>query len=71
MTLLILVNISSLGFPLGVDSSLFEFKEFDQNHLSVLQKPDGVNKYFKVEVEKHPCLALLRNHYLQRCIILL
>ena len=41
------------GFPLGVDYSLFKFKEFDKNHLSALQKPDGVNKYFKVEVEKH------------------
>ena len=51
-----IVNLSEyleFGFPLGVDYSLFEFKIFDKNHLSTLQKPEGVNKYFKVEVEKH------------------
>ena len=41
------------GCPLGVDYLLFKFKEFDKNHLSALQKPEGVNKYFQVEVEKH------------------
>ena len=49
-----IVNLTEyleFGFPLGVDYSLFKFKEFDnKNHLSALQKPDGVNKYFKVEI---------------------
>ena len=50
-----IVNLSEyleFGFPLGVDYSLFEFKRFDKNHLSAVQRPEGVNKYFKVEVEK-------------------
>ena len=37
---------------MGVDYSLFKFKKFDKNYLSAVQKPEGVNKYFKVEVEK-------------------
>ena len=47
-----LVEYLEFGFPLGVDYSLFQFKKFDKNHLSAIQKPEGVNKYFKVEVEK-------------------
>ena len=47
-----LVEYLEFGFPLGVDYSIFNFKNFDKNHLSAIQKPEGVAKYFKVEVEK-------------------
>ena len=50
-----MVNLAEyleFGFPLGVDYSLFQCKKFDKNHLSAIQKPEGVNKYFNVEVEK-------------------
>ena len=47
-----LVEYLEFGFPLGVDYSIFKFKNFDKNHLSAVQKPEGVTKYFKVEVEK-------------------
>ena len=64
-----IVNLAEyleFGFPLGVDYSLFQFKKFDKNHLSAIQKPEGVNKYFKVEVEKQ---AMLRNHHSKKYII--
>ena len=47
-----LVEYLEFGFPLGVDYSIFNFKNFDKNHLSAIQRPEGVAKYFKVEVEK-------------------
>ena len=47
-----LVEYLEFGFPLGVDYSIFNFKNFDKNHLSAIQRPEGVAKYFEIEVEK-------------------
>ena len=41
------------GFPLGVDNEIFKFSSFTKNHTSALLRPQGVDKYFKVEREKN------------------
>ena len=33
------------GFPLNVDYDIFQFNTLADNHVSALQRPDGVNKY--------------------------
>ena len=48
----ILGEYLQFGFPLNLDYDVFQFKEEIKNHASALQRPEGVDKYFNVEVEK-------------------
>ena len=48
----ILGEYLQFGFPLNVDYDVFQFNEEVENHASALQRPEGVDKYFNVEVEK-------------------
>ena len=47
------------GFPLNVDYDVFQFNVKVDNHASALQRPDGVDKYFKTEVEKQAMVGPL------------
>ena len=49
----ILAEYVEFGFPLGVDYQIFKFSSFTKNHASALLRPQGVDKYFKVEREKN------------------
>ena len=49
------------GFPLGVDYQIFQFSSFTKNHASALLRPQGVDKYFKVEKEKNSIYGPFKN----------
>ena len=44
-----------------VDYSIFKFQKFAKNHKSACQRPEGVSKYFKTEVDKKPMFGPLQN----------
>ena len=48
----ILGEYLQFGFPLNVDYDVFQFNEEVENHASALQRSEGVDKYFNVEVGK-------------------
>ena len=47
------------GFPLNVVYDIFQFNVKVDNYASALQRPDGVDKYFKTEVEKQATVCPL------------
>ena len=46
----IICEYLQFGFPLNMDYQLFKFSEDTVNHASVIQKSDGVDKYFEDEL---------------------
>ena len=66
----ILAEYVEFGFPLGVDYQIFKFSSFTKNHASALLRPQGVDKYFKVERKKNSIYGPFKNspfdqtHYL-------
>ena len=57
----ILAEYVEFGFPLGVDYQIFQFSSFTKNHASALLRPQGVDKYFKVEKEKNLIYGPFKN----------
>ena len=47
------------GFPLEIDYEIFQYNEQCDNHPSAIQRPQGVMKYFKTEVDKKAMIGPL------------